>query len=59
LCHDTLMVRFTGPKFIAFDNGGLGEFKLKFKQMCVQDNYEIYAKLTKNHNHQSTNKCNH
>jgi hypothetical protein len=59
LFHNTWLARYQRPQFIVFDNGSLGQFKLEFKQMCIQDNYGIKAKPTTSHNHLCTGKCNH
>jgi hypothetical protein len=55
--HNTWLARYLQPQFIIFDNGG--EFKLEFKQVCMQDNYGIKDKSSTSHKHQSTSKCNH
>jgi hypothetical protein len=51
LFHFTWLARYLQPQFIVFDNGILGEFKREFKQMCVQENYEVKFNPTKSHNH--------
>jgi hypothetical protein len=53
LFHNTWLPRYPRPQFIVFDNGRRGEFKREFKQMCMQDNYEINAKPTTSHNSQA------
>jgi hypothetical protein len=57
--HNTWLAHYPQPQFIVFDNGRRGEFKLEFKQMCMQDNYGIKAKPTTSHNKPSKSKCNH
>jgi hypothetical protein len=59
LFHNTWLARYPRPQFIVFDNGSMGEFKHEFKQMCIQDNYGIKAKLTASNNQHNTSKCNH
>jgi hypothetical protein len=51
LFHTTWLARYPWPQFIVFDNESRGEFKLEFKQICMQDNYGIKAKPTTSHNH--------
>jgi hypothetical protein len=49
LFHNTWLARYQWRQFIVFDNGSTGEFKLEFKQMCIQENYGIKAKPTTSH----------
>jgi hypothetical protein len=44
LFHNTWLSCYPRPQFIVFDNRG--EFKRDFKQMCMQDNYDIKSKPT-------------
>jgi hypothetical protein len=50
LLHNTWLARYTQSQFIVIDNGSMEEFKREFKQMCIQDNYDIKAKPTTSHN---------
>jgi hypothetical protein len=54
LFHKIWLARYPRPQFIVFDNGNMAEFKREFKQMCMQNNYDIKAKPTTNHNIPST-----
>jgi hypothetical protein len=58
LFHNTWLARYPQPQFIVFDNGNIGEFKRKFKQMCEMTIMALHESQT-NYKSQPTSKCNH
>jgi hypothetical protein len=35
--HKNWLAQYLQPQFVVFDNCGIGKFKGKLKQMCIQD----------------------